>query len=90
VLTDALMMSIMIDTWERCDVATADVAGAYIHAELDDFTLLKMEGESVDIMCGVCEHYKDFFKYETIFSMSNLAFDLHNRPMSVTFPVLAS
>jgi hypothetical protein len=27
-------------------------------------TLLKMEGDSVDIMCGVCEHYKAFVKYE--------------------------
>ena len=45
-------------------MATADVAGAYLHAELDDFTLLKMEGESVDIMCDVCEGYKAFVMYE--------------------------
>jgi hypothetical protein len=63
VLTDALMMSILmmsilIDAWEHCDVATADVAGAYLHAKLDNFTLLKMGGGSVDIMCSVCKEYK--------------------------------
>jgi hypothetical protein len=40
--TDALMMSILIDAWERREVAMADVAGAYLHADLDDYTLLKM------------------------------------------------
>jgi hypothetical protein len=60
VSTDALMMSILIDAWERRDVATADVAGAYLHADQVDFTLLKMEGASVDIMCDVSEVYKKF------------------------------
>ena len=40
----------MIDTLERRDVATADVEGAYVHAKLDEFTLLRVEGSSVDIM----------------------------------------
>lgn len=35
VSTDALMLSILIDTKERRDVATADVAGAYLHADMD-------------------------------------------------------
>jgi hypothetical protein len=41
------MMSIMIDAMQHQDVATANVAGAYLHAKLDNFTLLKMESESV-------------------------------------------
>ena len=49
------MMSVMIDACENRDVAIADVTGAYLHAFLDDFTLLKLEGESVEIMCSVCE-----------------------------------
>jgi len=64
VSTDALMMSVMIDAKERRDVATADVAGAHLHARLEDFTLLKLEGEAVDIMCAVCEEYKKFVTYE--------------------------
>jgi hypothetical protein len=47
------MLSLLIDATEHGDVATADVAGAYLHAKMEDFTLLKMEGESVDIMCDV-------------------------------------
>ena len=58
------MISIMIDAYERRDVATADVAGAYLHAKLDDFTLLKVEGESVDILCRVSKKYKVFVTIE--------------------------
>ena len=58
--TDALMLSTMIDACEERDVATADVAGACLHAEPDDFTLLKLEGDSVDIMCNASEHHKEF------------------------------
>jgi hypothetical protein len=50
----------MIDATEGRDVATADVVGAYLHAEMDDYTLLKMEGTSVDIMCDVCKEYEKF------------------------------
>jgi hypothetical protein len=47
------------------NVATANVASAYLHADLDNFTLLKMkEGNSVDIMCDVCEEYTKFVCYE--------------------------
>jgi hypothetical protein len=64
VSTDALMLSIMIDAYEHRDVVTADVAGAYLHASLDEFTLLKLEGASVDIMCDVCVKYKVSVTYE--------------------------
>jgi hypothetical protein len=64
VSTDALMMSIMIDACERRDVAAADVAGAYLHTSLEEFNLLKLEGESVEIMCSICEKYKEFVPYE--------------------------
>jgi hypothetical protein len=62
--TDALTMSIMIDAMERRDVATTDVAGAYLHAKMRDFALLIMEGESVDILCDVCEDYRQYVTYE--------------------------
>jgi hypothetical protein len=44
VSTDALMLSLLIDATEHRDMATADVAGAYLHAKMEDFILLKMEG----------------------------------------------
>jgi hypothetical protein len=51
---DALMLSALIDGHERRDVATADVTGAYLHADMDDYMLLKVEGPSVDILCNEC------------------------------------
>jgi len=57
VSTDALMLSIIIDAYENCDVVTADVEGAYLHADMEDFVLLKMVGEAADIMCDVNPKY---------------------------------
>ena len=48
VSTDALMLSLMIDVKERWDVATADVVGAYLLADMDEYVLLKLSGESVE------------------------------------------
>ena len=57
---DALMLTMMVDAWENRDVAIADVDGAYLHADMDDFTLLKLEGNSVNIMCEVNGEYEEF------------------------------
>ena len=53
VSTGALMMSMLTDVWEARDVACADVPGAYLNANMDRFTLIKYEGDSVDIMCKI-------------------------------------
>ena len=58
--TDALMLSILIDAKERRDVAVADVEGAYLHADMDVFTVMKLVGVDVDIMCNVDSKYKKF------------------------------
>ena len=47
------MISLMIDAKERWDVATADVVGAYLLADMDEFVLLKLTGQSIEIMCTV-------------------------------------
>jgi hypothetical protein len=62
--TDALMLSILIDAKERRDVAVADVEGAYLHADMDVFTVLKLVGVDVDIMCNVDSKYKKFVVIE--------------------------
>jgi hypothetical protein len=49
---DALLMTLIIDAKERRDVATADVVGAYLNADMKDFVVLRMEAEAVDIMCS--------------------------------------
>jgi hypothetical protein len=45
------MMSILIDAWERRGVATADVSGVYLRADMADFTILRIKGEEADILC---------------------------------------
>ena len=45
-------------------MAIADVVGAYLNDKQEDFTPLKVEGESVDIMCEVCSDYIPFVGIE--------------------------
>jgi hypothetical protein len=64
VSTDALMISLMIDAKERRDVATADVVGAYLLVDMDEYVLLKLTGNSVDIICTVNSEYNFFVVIE--------------------------
>jgi hypothetical protein len=57
---DALLLTILIDAYERRDVGTADIVGAYLKAQMDDFVLMKFTGESVDILCKMDPRYLDF------------------------------
>jgi hypothetical protein len=61
---DALMLTFLVDALERRAVATADVPGAYLHADMDDFTLLKFVGHSVDILCKTNPEYEKFVTEE--------------------------
>ena len=54
------MISFMIDACEKRDLAVADIGGAYLHAFMDYFIILRMEGDSVEILCSVHEKYKQF------------------------------
>ena len=42
---ESLLLSLMIDAFEKRDVATADVVGAYLIANMDDFVLVKLTGD---------------------------------------------
>ncbi|KAG7373305.1 reverse transcriptase RNA-dependent DNA polymerase [Nitzschia inconspicua] len=61
---DALLVSLMINAKEQRDVAMADVEGAFLHAWMDDFVLMKITGQSVDIMCSVNPAYAKFVVVE--------------------------
>jgi len=61
---ESLLLSLMIDAFEKRDVATADVVGAYLIANMEDFVLVKLTGDSVDLMCKVDESYKKYIHYE--------------------------
>lgn len=57
---EGLMLSLLIDAREKRDVATADVVGAYLLADMEDYVLVRLTGESVDIMCKVNKEYENF------------------------------
>ena len=61
VSTDALMLTLLIDAIEGRDVATFDVPGAYLHANIpeDKRVLLRLDGQFVDIMVGVNPDFKN-------------------------------
>jgi hypothetical protein len=64
VSNDALMLTFLIDAVEKRHVATADVPGAYLHAKMDDFTVLKLIGQSVDILCKTNPEYLQYVTEE--------------------------
>ena len=50
-----MLLTIMVDAHEDRDVGTADVAGAYLKTDMDDFMIImKFTGQSVDILCATC------------------------------------
>ena len=61
---ESLMMFLMIDAKENRDVATADIVGAYLLAEMQDKVIVKLKGTSVDVLCKANNKYKDFVIFE--------------------------
>jgi len=59
VSTEAILCTLVVDAHENRYVATADVKGAYLHAEIDDYVILKLDGEVVDVFCKLNPRYKD-------------------------------
>jgi hypothetical protein len=56
----------MIDAYERRDVATADVAGAYLHALMKHFISMRFVGWDVDLLCEVNPEYKKYVIFERV------------------------
>ena len=50
-------------------MATANVEGAYLHADMKDYVVMKFTGESVDIMCRVNPSYSDFVTMTLVWPM---------------------
>ena len=51
------MFTTLLYAWENRDIATIYVSGAYLHSDMDEYTLLKIERETMDIMCRVNNEY---------------------------------
>ena len=61
---ESLLTTIAIDAKEGRDVATVDVAGAYLKTPMTDFVIVKVTGESTRIMCKVNPYYKRYVTKE--------------------------
>ena len=62
---DSFLASLAIDSLEDRDVATADVAGAYLKASMPDFVMLRVTGGSVDALLNVNnKKYQPYVVYE--------------------------
>ena len=58
--SDAIILTLIINAMENRDMATANVAGAYLNADMDDYVLMRLEGEDVDLMCDVNPAYRAY------------------------------
>ena len=54
----------LIYTHEYRDVATADVVGAYLLADMKDFTIVKITDTTADMMYKVDPTYKNYLTIE--------------------------
>ena len=50
VSTEALLLTAAIDAHERRFVATCDITGAFVKAEMDEFVLLILQGKEIDAL----------------------------------------
>ena len=57
---ESLLMSLVVDAKENRDVATADIVGAYLLADMKDTVIVKLCGEPVGALCKVDDSYKKF------------------------------
>ena len=55
---ESIILSLVIDGKENRDVATSDIKGAYLFAPMEDFVLVKLKGDALDIMCKLNKHYR--------------------------------
>ena len=61
---ESLMMTMLINAHKCRDVATADVVGAYLLADIKDFRVIKITNTTVEIMCKVNPEYEKYITIE--------------------------
>ena len=61
---DSLLITLLIDAREEIDVATADVVGAYLNAYMEDFVVVKLVGDEVDIRSNLNSVYREYVTTE--------------------------
>ena len=57
---ESVLLTALVDAVEDRHVVVADVTGAYLNADMDDFVLIRLSGDDVDMMCNANPTYKEF------------------------------
>ena len=63
--TESLFLSLVIDAYEGRHIATADIAGAFLHATMEDFVLVRIDGPMVlYLVRSNPKRYGEYVEYE--------------------------
>ena len=57
---ESLLLTIMIDAFESSDVATADIAGAFLLADMPEFVVVRLKNEVVKTLCEANPEWKPY------------------------------
>ena len=57
---ESVFLTTLIDVVEERHVVVANVTGAYLNADMDDFVLIRLSGDDVDMMCSTNPTYEQF------------------------------
>ena len=61
---ESVLLAALIDAVEDRHVAVVDVTGTNLNADMDDFVLIRLLGDDVDMMCNANPTYAEFVSYE--------------------------
>ena len=61
---ESLLLSLMLDIKENRDVATVDVLGAFLLADINEHILIKITGDAVKIMCDANKECRKYVTHE--------------------------
>jgi hypothetical protein len=64
VSTEAVFLTSVIDAREGRDVATVDVPGAFMQADMDDVVYMRLEDVMVDLLIEIDSKYREFVTVE--------------------------
>ena len=57
---ESVLLTALIDAVEERHVVVADITGAYLNADTDDFVLIRLSGDDVGMMCNANPTYERF------------------------------
>ena len=61
---ESMILTCMVDAYERRHVGTCDIGGAFMHADIDEKIHIKLDGELALLLIKVDETYAQYLTYE--------------------------